>query len=347
MTSSPDTTEIKPEREKRLPVLFAREKHLLGWQGLTVSLPQNWNLAQFGGTHAKGQLRVDDEDGPRLEISWQHSSTRIDIAKSVARFMQTLERNAKKSKTRFVAEPKARVVSRSRKRKDQVTNFGWNGERDEPLGQGWGVSWQCPDCGRVVVGHVIGRGSEKPERVRELAATVLESLECHGQGGWQTWSVFDLHLEMPQEFALERAKLVTGKLELNWIRPHETGLLGWTKRDETISLTRFALASQVLHDETLTEWTNRVVKPADKKRAYDKPETTQILGHDAVCARGRIKDPRRRAFHFVLDRVFRQPRFHTDLRAWHCEPINKLFALRSDISPKNAHVIEDILDSIQ
>ncbi len=349
MPTSPDTTpKPKAERDTRLPPLFAREKHLLGWQGLTIMLPKNWNLAQFGGTHRKGQLRADDEDGPRLEISWEKPSKAVDIPTSVQRFLQTLERDAKKRKSRFVPEDKARVVAKSRKRKDQLTSFGWTGERDEPNGQGWGVAWHCPDCGRVVVGHVIGRGSEKPDRVRELAASVLESLECHGQGGWETWSVFDLRLEVPQEFELERAKLVTGKLELEWIRPRPAGAMAWSKRDERLALARFSLASSVLHEEDLEEWAHRVVKPLDKKRLiYGKLEERETTEHPGVYTRGAIKDFRHRYLFYAIDWLFRRPRMLTELRAWHCAPSNKLFAFRSNLLPKNEHVVADVLDSLQ
>lgn len=335
------------KRDTRLPPMFAREKHVFGWQGLTITLPENWNLAQFGGTHFKGQVRIDDEDGPRLELSWEQVSKGIDIEKSVAKFLRVLERNAKKRRVRFVAEEKARILSKSRTRKAQLANFGWTGERDEIAGQGWGMAWQCAECGRVVVAHLIGRGAERPERVRELATTLLESLECHGQGGWETWSVFDLRLEIPLEFKLERARLVTGKLELDWIRPRTPGVLAWTQRDERLALSRFALASTILQDEKIEEWATRVVKPLDKKRSYGKFAPTEIVGKNGALARGALKDFRRRYTVFALDWVLRRARQHTELRVWHDEDSNKLFALRSEISPLNAHIIDDVLDSLQ
>ncbi len=345
--SSDATPKTKAVCDTRLPPLFARETHLLGWQGLTVTIPENWNLGQFGGTHRKGHIRVDDEDGARLEISWEDAASGVDIARSVAAFVQTLARDAKKRKSRFAPEEKVRVVSKSRKRKNQLTSFGWTGEREEIAGQGWGVAWQCPDCGRVVVGHVIGRGREKPERVRELAAQVLETLECHGQGGWETWSVFDLHLEMPMEFKLERARFVTGRLELEWIRPRPAGAMAWSKREERMALARFSLAASVLQNENLEEWTNRVVRPLDKKRSYGKLSETQVDGHAGVLAQGALKDFRRRLLFYALDWLLRRARPLTQLRAWHCEPSNKLFALRSELSPANEHIIGDVLDSLQ
>ncbi len=153
-----------------LPPLFARSTHLLGWQGLSATLPADWNLASYGGDALKGNLRADDEDGARFELRWEKPPRSVDLAQSVAGFVQTLEKQAKKNKQAFEAAAKEpRLVSRSRKRKSQLVNFGWTGERDSPAGQGWGVSWECADCGRVIVAQIIGRGHERPEKVRALA----------------------------------------------------------------------------------------------------------------------------------------------------------------------------------
>ncbi|MBV9467716.1 MAG: hypothetical protein JOZ57_00555, partial [Abitibacteriaceae bacterium] len=69
-TSPPSPHKERHKKVAPLPALFATETHLLGWQGLTVTLPSDWNLKTFGGDATKGDLRVDDADGPRLELRW-------------------------------------------------------------------------------------------------------------------------------------------------------------------------------------------------------------------------------------------------------------------------------------
>jgi hypothetical protein len=64
----PDTEDVK---ELRLPSMFAIETHLVAWQGMSATTPANWNLTRFEGDHKKGNLGVDDEDGPRLEMRWE------------------------------------------------------------------------------------------------------------------------------------------------------------------------------------------------------------------------------------------------------------------------------------
>jgi hypothetical protein len=74
----------------------------------------------------------------------------------------------KKQNEDFAVAHEQRILAKSHpltaRRKDGLVHFGWTGERDAPLGQGWGAAWQCPDCGRVVLVHIIGRGRDAATR---------------------------------------------------------------------------------------------------------------------------------------------------------------------------------------
>jgi hypothetical protein len=239
-------------------------------------------------------------------------------------------------------------VAKSRKRKAQLVNFGWIGEHDDvPDGQGWGVAWECSDCGRVVVAHLIGRGLERPEKVQRLATEVLSSLECHGSGGWQTWSVFDLQLEIPEGFQLGQAKLETGRLQLEWMRPQPRGWRGWGQRPERIALRRLALANVILENEPLDDWAQRVIGYGDKSRRFGPPEETTVRGHNACLLHGTPRDPRRRVATWCFDRLSRRRTPPAEVRVWHCEESNKIFVLDCELSLANAHVTGDVLDSLE
>lgn len=336
------------KRNDALPPLFARPTRLLGWQGLSATMPDDWNLASYGGDHASGNLRVDDDDGARFELRWEQPSGSVDLSVSVARFVETLERQAKKNKQKFEAAKDPRLISRSRKRKTQLVCFGWTGERDAPAGQGWGVSWQCADCGRVIVAQIIGRGRERPERVRELATEVLSGLECHGSGGWETWSVFDLRLEVPEEFHLSRSRLLTGRLELEWTRTAPPKMLAlFPKRPERLALTRLSLADSLLGRESLEEWACRTSDLRDKKLSFGAWTETVVRTHAALLGIGALRDWRKRLGGWLLARFLRQAPASVQMRLWHCEPSNKIFALTSDLSLSNAHVTNDVLESLE
>ncbi|MBV9866322.1 MAG: hypothetical protein JO316_13300 [Abitibacteriaceae bacterium] len=347
-TSPPSPHKERHKKVAPLPALFATETHLLGWQGLTVTLPSDWNLKTFGGDATKGDLRVDDADGPRLELRWEKPQKGIDLARSVTLFTEQLVRQAKKRGEAFQLADNPRLLSKARKRKAQLENFGWVGERgDVLLGQGWGVAWQCADCGRVVVAHLIGRGLEKQDKMQRLATEVFSSLECHSSGGWQTWSVFDLQLDIPEEFHLKRAKLLLNRLELEWVKARPATPLGWTQTDQRIALQRIPIANVVLENESLVDWTQRTIARTDKKRRFGPAEEISVRTHPALMLHGRLRDLRRLMVQKGLDRVLRRHTPPAAMRVWHCEQSNKIFALDCELSPINAHVVEDVLDSLE
>lgn len=330
-----------------MPALFATDTHLLGWQGLTVTLPADWNLASFGGDATKGDLRVNDADGPRLELRWEKPPKEIDLERSVEQFTTQLARNAKKKGEAFQLVENPHLLSKSRMSKAQLVNFGWVGERGASLaGQGWGTAWQCAACGRVVVAHLIGRGLEKQDKTQRLAVEIISSLECHGTGGWQTWSVFDLQLDVPEEFQLTRAKLLLNRLELAWAKPRPARLLGWMQSEQRIALQRIPVANLVLENESLEEWAQRAVARPDKRRRFGTAEKLTIHGHDAFLLYGALRDFRRRFVALALDRVLRRHTPPAELRVWHCAASNKIFALDCELAPVNEHVTEDVLSSL-
>jgi len=342
MTTSPPD---KPRKDTRLPSLFALETQLFGWQGLTATLPADWNLARYD--MVKGELRIADEEMPRLELRWEIPKTAVDLEKSVEKFLDTVGRQARKKKEKFEIEDGAKIVAKTRKRKAQLVNFAWTGERANLIGQGCGVAWQCGECGRIVVAHIMGRGTENRESLQKLAGEILTTLECHGSGGWQTWSVFGLRVEVPEEFQLSHSKLMAGRLELVWKRPKKPGALNFAARDETLSLARISLADVLLQNETLSQWTGRTLWRADKQWFFMDFEETKIGEHDAVRSEGLLRDVRLRLRSAVADWVRRRRSPRAELQVWHSLADNKIYALTSDLLPANAHVATEVLDSLE
>ena len=335
--------------------MFGEATQFFGWQGLSATIPATWNLGHFGGTQKQGQIRIDDEDGPRLEIRWETPPKDVHLATSIEKFLQSLEKAAKKRGAAFEVAPTPRLVSKSRKRKAQLVQFGWVGEREEPTAHGWGVAWHCAECGRVVVGHMMGRGgengAEKQDKIQRLAGEVFGSLECHGVGGWQSWSVFSCHVEIPEEFALTRASLMAGRLEWEWTRLKKPGLFSFLARDERLTLARWSLAAVLLQNQTLEEWADANLARADKKMTWGnwknakESGNTSLAQSDALQGRGTVRDISMRIRETVWDTLLRRVARPKEILLWHDAANNKIFALGSDVQPANAHVRDDVLDS--
>lgn len=330
-----------------MPSLFAVDTQFFGWQGMTITMPSNWTMTSFGGNNEQGYLRIDDEEVPRLELRWEKPKTEVDLDLSVEKFLDVLVRAAKKKKEHFEIVPDLRLVSKSRKRKEQILSFGWAGEKNSPVGQGCGVIWKCGDCGRVVVGHIMGRGAENAETVQRLAGEVLSSMECHGSGGWQTWSVFGLKVEIPEEFLLSRSKLMTGRLEIEWMRKRKPGLLAPWRRDETLAVTRVALADVLLERETLEQWTAYNMAKKGKHWFFTKFKECTVRDHPAIRSEGMLRDVSLRARWAFFDLVLRRRTPRGQMLVWNCESSNKIFVFTHELSQANQHVADDVIDSLE
>jgi hypothetical protein len=80
---------------------------------------------------------------------------------------------------------------------------------------------------------------------------------------------------------------------------------------------------------------------------YGRFQESEIAGHPGIKTSGAPRDVKRYLSLRFFDWLLRRPRHINELRVWHCESGNKLFAMRSDVTPQNSHIIEDVLDSVQ
>ncbi len=350
MKNAPAPVPDSPSISGPLPPLFAREKRLLGWQGLTLTHPEAWFLRTFGGNHTKGTLRLTDDDGLRLEILWEKPSRAADIQSSIEKFLDGLSRVAKKEKAEFRVADHPDILPRKKADRAQLFNFGWTGHSSDPLAnQGWGAAWQCDHCGRVVVAHLVGRTGESTAKTQSLAREVLGSLTCHGVGGWETWAAFNFRAEVPEEFKLKAAKLMAGRIELEWTRAgqHLPSVPPWARFDERLRLTRVSTASVLLDKEDLIDWTLRTVTQPDRKRKWSSHRATEILGHEGFILQGRPSELRAASATWALKKFRKRAPVTCEMRVWHDKAINKIFLLESELRPANEHVADDVLDSME
>lgn len=353
-SASPDFT-TSTKNTVRLPELFGRETSLFGWQGITLSVPRSWNLASFGGDFGKGNARLTDDDGARLELIWESCKGTPDVARSVELLLKNIEREAKKQKHDFKAIENPKLFARARREhadKDQATTFGWSGDAGQIASHGWGAAWHCSESNRVIVTHFLGRGTESADKSRRMAVEVLGSCVCHAHGGWNTWSVYDLQFEVPEEFHLVAAKLQTGRLEFDFERIKVRDPLqmlspsNWNKRVERIGVRRLSAANVILENESLKDWSGRVAVGMFKAYRLSTPVAAQVLGGEGIMLHGALRDLRRefrgKFFNLILRRKTTPPR----ATVWQDKDANKIFVLLADLQTENAHVQNDVLDSI-
>ncbi len=326
--------------------LFGRARRLLGWQGYIAHLPTEWNPGKFAGKRASGDIRIDDEDGTRMELRWEETKKTPDVKKSIDNFLKQLEKTAKKNGDEFQIDENAHTVSRGRKRKEQVTSFGWIGAPDAQSSCGYGAAWSCPVCNRVTFAHIVGHAGDKPAKVMRLAGEILTDMECHGEGGWDTWGAFDIQLEIPTEFELKSAQLLLNKIDIEWVRARPTGLYGWGRRAERIRIMRFPVANVLLDGKEIKEWGDWNVQHKNKQLALREATPAEINGHAGLLYRGPVKDLKQRAGVWFFDTIMRRRTPQGEVRVWECPESNRIYVMESEVSPVNAHVPADVLDAL-
>jgi len=336
------------EKSAPSPPLWGRERHLLGWQGLNIHVPAEWNPGRVSGDRARGDLRIDDPDTVRLEVRWETPKSEVNIEKTVENFLSGLAKTAKKEKRPFESLGDLNLVSKHKKGKNRTVSFGWTSDGSGDASCGFGVAWSCPECERVVVAHLLGQSHEAPRRVERVAQEILQSLDCDGHGGWDTWSAFELALDIPEEFPIARSQMLVSKLDLEWIRPKPAGLAGLSKRAERLRIQRFPVAGVVLEGKTLEEWADWNIAFKNKSLSLSRrdDQSATVNGHEALVYSGPSRDPRARIATLFFDFITRRKTPPTRVLVWQCEQSNRIFAFESEVSLLNGGVPEDVLESL-
>ena len=72
----------------------------LGWNGITVELPEDWELSGLSGDDKSGYLRLEDADMPRLELKWSESKQKKpDLQRVLDDYFKLVRKNYKRRDT--------------------------------------------------------------------------------------------------------------------------------------------------------------------------------------------------------------------------------------------------------
>jgi len=297
----------------------------VGWQGLTMFLPDDWNIGAIGGEKAQGYLRYDDPDMPRLEIKWADAGTTfVDLNKVVDKYLREMGKG-RKNQTEVSRDIKL-VSKRKLRGKKAPQFFSWKGES-----QGCGAAWFCPDCHKTVIVQVMGRLTEP---VQEMAERIIVDVEDHPREDWILWSAYGFGFYSPKEFTLASQKLMAGLIEI-----------GLARDTEQLHASRWGMANVILRKQSLQEWGKKELAKRIKKFDTEFTETT-YRGHDAIVIEGRTALPQEKLKSFV-DHV-RGKGFPDRVQAilWHCPESNKLFYVEAIVDRTNVQLVAEVADRI-
>lgn len=340
----PATTHNRPAAEKTEKAPPTR----VGWQGVTFTLPPDWNITGFSMDRADGYVKVDSPGTMFAQVKWldpaakrpanlADAATRLwrwwrerrgaacepaapDLRETLDTFLKQTARKARtgRGKAGFDYKVKGEVTEAGGER--VAHHFSWSGG-----GQGQGKIWRCARCRRVVIAQVVGQARDP---VGDVAAQLFGSLRDHGEDGWEAWALYDMVAAVPDDFRLRAQKLMSGYLRLEFER-----------RGERIVLERWGLASVALKKFTLAEWFRRM-GDVPARAAVEAEETD--AGHAAVWCAGSIRGPLAwaRALRDAAGSL--RPASRYAARCWTCEESNKVYAVQVWHNRRTEGLLEEV-----
>ncbi|GEM_PF-575126 len=252
----------------------ARLPRLIGWQGFTLNVPETWDLTGFSGNDGAGYLRIDDGEEQGLEIKWSterssgKGATPPDVEARRVTYFRALKDTARKKKLELAVKEldTYRPVVRPER---TVSGFSWVGDR-----KAYGAVWYCSVCRRVVIAQALGERTGKGG-LKAVAEKVLGSLSCHdADPDWRVWSLYDLYVEVPRDYALLSQQLMNVYLRLTF-----------AKSAARLSVEQWAVANVARRDAYLDAWVGANAKGEAAQARYT-PEEATVHGHPAIRLEG-------------------------------------------------------------
>ena len=308
----------------------------VGWQGVTLRTPPAWNLVGYGGDAKSGSLRLDNGEFQAqgvlgMDLRWipvKGKVTDVDLEKRLKQYLDSIEKSAKRQKISATVQIKEISDARHPERVG-MRAFTWKADR-----RAVGRIWHCAECGRVVITQVLG-GSRGD--FGTVAADVLQTLECHAEdSNWRTWSLYDLHTEIPSDYALQgKPQLMNIYVQLPFTR-------GGTL--DAITVEQWGVANVQLRNAYLDQWFREKNRASENQLCYEGREAA-AQGHPALALTGR-----RTGIAYWMSQGLQQltrlqkPATYFEARIWECPETNKIFLVQSFSRRPQPEVIDEIVE---
>lgn len=282
---------------------------MVGWQGVSLRTPPDWNLVGVGGDEKRGYLRVDGPSSMAVEIRWEAMNRVPDLDGRIDHVLDALEKAARKRKLGFSSRIKTRKPTPAEDRYGgESLGFTWKSDRNA-----YGRILYCGYCKRLVIAQVV---CETKADTSGLSSQILGSICEHEEPGWNVWALYDLCVSVPEEFALTRHSLMSSFVELEFVT-----------RSERLLIQRWGLAANTLLKKTsFDEWLEKSYAPGIRGYAI---RTARAEGEDEEFA----FHGRRKGLVRALVAPYKGLRGNPIPRAvsgrvWYCESSNRIYAVR-------------------
>ena len=302
----------------------------LGWNGITVELPEDWELSGLSGDDKSGYLRLEDADIPRLELKWSESKQKKpDLQRVLDDYFKLVRKNYKRRDTNLHIQRNVNLIKDPQFFEDrEVAFFNWKGDF-----RASGVIFHCQICKRITIAQVMGH---LKENIKETTHRILSSVQDHPVGQSTLWSAYQLNAEVPRRYRLDKHKLLSGYL-----------LFSFVDGSRKVSIERYGVADVTLKEQDLEEWFRARYAKAIRGYGFsiessngDADEQLKLIGEET-----RIIDRVPLAPALIIDKVMRRKTFAVNL--WRCHHSNRIYVVQAIAKQDAARTAEEIAASIR
>ncbi|MBD3184218.1 hypothetical protein GF312_18175 [Candidatus Poribacteria bacterium] len=289
-----------------------------GWQGISMELPSDWEFGGLSGDYDNGYVRMDDEEMPRMELKWSKSKEKDpDLHKILDSYFKSMKKRLGGTAEGLKIKRDTNLIkdeefSEGRK----VLFYNWKSNV-----RANGAIWHCKECKRIIVVQIMGR---LKETLLPLTNRIFESIKDHPDGHTNFWSAYQLMVEVPRRYQLEKRKLMSGYL-----------MLGFIDGSRSLDIERYGLADVTLRDTDLETWFRGYYAKVLKKYGFSFEEIEdeddhriQMLGQEK-----RFIDNIPLSPVFAIDKLLRRKQIAAQF--WHCKKSNRIFVIMA-VAKKNA-----------
>lgn len=298
---------------------------LLGWQGLAIPLPDDWNLAAFSGDWKAGYVRAEGPHDAALELKWKHEKSSPSLKGLLKSYLKQLHKTAGRKGGDVSLKEKPKALPSVPQGAGVSQTFSWRSNSVS----GVGAVWHCLDCRRIVLVQVT---SPNEPSANALAKTIIPKIVDHPEGDGCRWSVYDFDFTLPKAYRLEKQSLKSGHLSLEF-----------RHQGRTIVLERYGPANVLLKRDRLSDWATAVKPVFDRLKPfkYKKEAVEGEPGHEAVQIVGRRKSIRDLVLRVVMWLVRFPAPDALRARVWRCEPSNRIVMAMVEARPREVDALAD------
>jgi hypothetical protein len=304
-----------------------------GWQGITMEIPSTWELSALSGDYDNGYIRMDDESVPRMELKWSKSrEKKLDLQKILDEYFKGMRKRLGTSADGLKIKRNIELIKNEDFFKDRDVVF-YNWKTDVRAN---GAIWYCKECKRIVVIQIMGY---LKETILNDTIRIIESVHDHPDGQVNLWSAYQLSVDIPRRYQLDKRKLMSGYLMFSFI-----------DGSRILSVERFGLADVILRDADLQSWFRSYY--AKNLRGYGFSFEEDDLLDNEYDQKIKLSGQERRFIDripfsplFVIDKVMR--RKQVVARFWQCKESNRIFVVMA-MSKKGAdELVSQVASSIK